>query len=504
MAINTMATYGRSLFSMILALFSSRWVLDSLGQTDFGLYNVVGSIIVFIIFLNSVMAGSISRFLAFSIGEGNDDDINCWFNTAFFIHLCAALGLIAVGWPIGEFVVRNVLSIPSFRFDACLAVFRISLISAFVSMLSVPFVAMFTAKQHMAELAIWGLLQTAFSFLVAFCLPSYRGDRLVAYSCAMVCIVVLIQLLQVMRAHQLFPECRIVMVKWFSKHRMMRVFSFSGWAIIDSCGAMLRNQGTSVLLNVFFGAKLNAAYGVANQVSAQTSQLSGALMNSFSPEITRCEGCGEREKMLLLSDQAGKFGTILMAVFTLPMLMEIDYILKLWLHNPPPYTGAFCRLILITFLFDRITTGVLFAVNAKGDVAGYQATVGLSQLLTLPLAWACLKCGFSPESVGYAFIMTTVLITIGRLFWLNRLFDVALVAWYRSVLLPICLVIVPALFAVSILHTVLCESFVRLCAVSAASGLVTLVLSIRFAMNSVQRQMLLNRLKMYLAISKWK
>jgi Na+-driven multidrug efflux pump len=152
--LNTAATYTRSVLAVALALFSSRWVLNALGQTDFGIFSVVGSLIIFIVFLNSVMAASAGRHYAFAIGQGNNTEVNRWFNAAFSVHLCLAVFLTLIGWPIGEYLISHVLNIPADRVQTSLGVFRVSLISAFVSMISIPFVAMFTAKQRIAELAV--------------------------------------------------------------------------------------------------------------------------------------------------------------------------------------------------------------------------------------------------------------------------------------------------------------------------------------------------------------
>jgi len=470
LVLNTAATYGRSVFALALALFSSRWVLNALGQTDYGLFSLVGSVIVFITFLNGVMAGSVARYFAYSIGRGDTLEVTRWFNTAVSFHLCFAGTLVLVGWPVGEYMITHVFNIPPDRIYACLWVFRFSLVSAFASMVSIPFVAMFTAQQHITETAAWGILQSILTFTLAYMLTQSSGDRLLFYAIGMVSIIVFIQSVMAFRAFSVFRECRIVTQMWFDQRRFREIFSFAIWNLIGSAGSTFRDQGVAILLNLFFGPKVNAAFGVAKQVSTQTNQLSSAMLGAFSPEITASEGRGDRQRMLSLSHRASKYGTILVMLFAVPLIAEMDYVLELWLREPPAYTSQLCRLILCTFLIDRLTTGYLLAVNAHGKIAAYQATVGVILLLTLPLAWFFLRLGYPPTSVGFAFIATSVVCTMGRALWVRRLFGEPLGRWVVTVVLPC--IIVGAFSSVAAMAPswLMAPSFVRLVSSTALSS----------------------------------
>lgn len=460
--LNTVATYTRSVLGAGLALFSSRWVLNALGQTDYGLFSVVGAIIVFITFLNTVMSGSAARHYAYSIGQGDLVEVCRWFNTALGIHLVLAAVLIVIGWPVGEYVVSHVLTIPADRISSCLWVFRLSLISAYVSMLSVPFVAMYTAKQRIAELAIWNMGHSLLMFALAWLLLQAPGDRLLYYASGMVGILVVIRLTQVVWALVAFQECRIHYHQWFHQSRIREIISFAGWNLIGSFGVILRNHGSAILLNLEFGPKVNAAYGIANQVSTQCDQLAAAMIGAFSPEITTSEGRGDRARMLTLAQRASKFGTLLVLFFTVPLMVEMDYVLRLWLRDPPLYSAMFCRLILVTFIIDRMSVGSMLAVIARGEIAAYQATVGTGLVLTLPLAWIFIKLGAPPTSVGVAFVVTIVAVSIGRVLWVRRLFGITVRQWANEVVLPCGVVAFVSTFAAIIPYLLLTTSFMRL------------------------------------------
>ncbi|HQQ87828.1 MAG TPA: MATE family efflux transporter [Smithellaceae bacterium] len=460
--LNTAATYTRSVIAVALSLFSSRWIFNGLGQTDYGIFSVVGSLIIFIFFFNNLMAHSAGRHYAFAIGQGDTEEVNRWFNTAVSIHLCFAVILTIIGWPIGEYFIANILNIPAERLATSLSVYRVSLIAAFIGVIAVPFTAMFTAKQRITELAVWSLLQTLLIFILAWCLNYVTGDKLLFYAICMVAIILFVQLIQISRAISVFNECKIDREKWFDKKRTGEIFSFAGWNLIGNLGGVLRDQGTAILLNLFFGPKVNAAYGIANQVSNQTTQLSGAMMGAFMPEITSSEGRGDRQRMLDLSLRACKLGTILIVIFAVPLIIEMDYVLKLWLINPPMHAALFCQLILFTFLIDRLSGGYMLAVHAHGKIAAYQATVGTVLVLTLPLAWLFLKIGFSPPSVGIAFVITMVIIALGRVYWVRRLFDVPVKIWFMSVLIPVSVVTIASAIGALIPRLFLSASLMRL------------------------------------------
>jgi O-antigen/teichoic acid export membrane protein len=438
--LNTGVTYARSVLGLGLALFSSRWVLQALGQSDFGLFNVVGALIVFVTFLNTVMAASAARYFAFAIGEGRPSEVRQWFNTALSVHIVMAICLVVIGLPIGEYVVSHFISIPEGRAETAHWIFRISLVTAFFSMVSVPFVGMFTASQKIAELAVIGMLQTAGSFILAFTMTRIQGDRLLFYSICSASILILIQILTIGLAYRIFRECKLSLSDWFNWARIRKIGSFAGWNLIGALGGTLQSQGSALLLNIQFGTKVNAAYGISNQVSVATNQLSAAMMGAFAPEITRSEGEGDRNRMLLLAQRANKFGTILVLLFAIPLFIEMDLILTLWLRTVPEHTAMFCRLMLIMFLFDRLTNGYMLAVAAHGRIAAYQMTLGGILLLSLPIAWLLLKFGWPAPSVVAASALTMLFCSVGRVLWVNKLFGISGKIWIVKTLVP-CLLI---------------------------------------------------------------
>jgi O-antigen/teichoic acid export membrane protein len=442
--LNTGVTYARTVLAFALALFSSRWVLAGLGQIDFGLFAVVGSLIACVVFLNGILAGSASRHFAYAIGKGNSDDVNRWFNTALFIHLLMPTVLILVGYPIGEYFIKHVLSIPPERVYACLWVFRLSLCSTFISMSGAPFLAMFIAKQRIFETAIWGIIQTVITFCFAYYLMRAHGDRLIIYSMGMVLIASVMILIQIGRAAVIFKECKITRCYWFDRTRAKELFSFASWSMIGSLGTMLRGQGSSIILNMFYGPRLNAAFGIANQVSGQAYTFTGAMTQAMGPELMTAAGHGDSQRVHDLSLQTCKFGVLLFLLFSIPIWIEMRNVLQLWLGSPPEYAIIFTRIMIVVLLVDTLTVGNMIAVSAYGKIRAYQATVGAMMFLTLPLSYCMLKWFHVPQAAVYAILITSVGCTIGRVLWGRILLNHSLGGWITSVLWRCLLVGVPS------------------------------------------------------------
>lgn len=492
---NTLITYTRSIIGAALAIFSSRWVLESLGASDFGLYNLVGAIIIFITFLNSVMSGSSSRHFSYEIGKGNLSEVNKWFNTSLSIHILIPFILIIIGLPIGEYCIHNIFTIDPQRINIAIWVFRMSLVSALISMLSVPFIAMFIAKQKIYEMALIGIFQSIIVFFLTYILLYIKGDKLLFYSIFMTTATILIQLIQIFRAYFLFPECKINKSYWFEKMRFKKILSFASWTLIGNAGGLLRNQGITILLNMYFGTKVNAAYGISNQITTQAGAFSQAMMSSMSPEIVASEGRGDRKRVIQLSLQTSKYLTLLVLFFSIPLLVEMDYILKLWLKNPPQYTSVLCRLMLLMFIIDKCTDGQMMAVNASGRIAKYQSTVGIALVSTLPIAWLFLFLGFDPPSVAYACILTMLVCGFGRIYWAKVLVGIQFFDWVKDVFVPSFLIgllsLIPAYFLISYYQ----ESILRLFYVVGSSCTVFIASTIIIGLNKKEKEFFYNIIK---------
>lgn len=442
---NVLATYGRSLFALIVGLFCGRWVLMALGPTDLGLSGVVGGLIGFFAVFNSLLASANTRFFSVAVGEASVaedktkglDECRRWFNTALVAHVVLAAVILSVGYPFGAWAVRNWLTIPADRVEACVWVFRISCLNCLVSMVNVPFSAMFTAKQKIAELTVYSVAQTACNFCFALYMVNHPGDWLVSYSAWTFALYSVPQALICLRALQVFPECRVMRRHFFCGERMGKVLKFTFWQSLTGLGCIFCTQGVQVFVNKLFGATVNASVTVSNRVQLHSTALTGALGSAFQPAIAVAYGAGDALRFRNLTNRASRFGVLCALVFVLPLVVGMREVLALWLKDVPPWAPELCRCALIAFAVEKLGFGQGLALNASGRIAGFQTALGLSMMAVLPLAWLLVSCGWDVPGVGAALVLTMAAGALIRVVFAARVLKLPVGPWIRQTLLPL-------------------------------------------------------------------
>ena len=459
---NVVATYGRSLYSLVVGLFTARWALNALGVTDYGLYGVIGGLVVFIGFLNGSLAGANARFYAVSIGAARvADDKNTaleecrrWFNTAFSIHTFLPAILILVGYPLGVWAIESFLTIPPDRIEPCIWVFRFTCITCFVGMVNVPFQAMYTAKQYIAELTIYSYVTTTLNAFFLYYMITHPSDWLVRFAAWGMCMAVIPQLLICIRSIYLFPECRVRYAYMWDMKRLREVTTFAGYNLLGGVCALLRVQGVNILVNKVFGPKVNASMAIGNSVNGHTSALGASLMGAFLPVITVAYGERDIEKMREFAYRACKLGALLILIFVIPIIAELDNVLVLWLKEPPRYTTFLCFCALIMHLMDVVTQGHMVAVNATGRVKEYQLNMTTISVLSLPVAILTVWLGGGVYGLGIALICVRLSISLRRVYYARKFAGLSGMIWLNKVILPLviltlisgCIALIPRMF----------------------------------------------------------
>lgn len=482
--LNIIATYGRSLYALAIGLFTARWALEALGHVDYGLYGVVGGLAAFISFFNSLLAVGVGRFYAISVGKGSVkgsegeglDDCHKWFSTAVTLHLMLASVLMLIGYPVGAWAVKNFLTIPADRVADCVWVFRFVCITCFLGMVTVPINAMYTAKQYIAELTIYSFATTTANAVFLYYIVTHPAIWLRQFALWSCMLAVLPQVIITLRGCFIFKECRFKLRYAFSLTRLCQLTYYCGWTALGFGGSMLRNQGIQVLVNMYFGPRVNASMAVANNVNGHTTTLSGAMLGAFQPAIVNAYGAGDLERMRALAYRAGKFSILLIMLFTIPLSLELKEVLRLWLINPPQYVYGLCLVMFIMTIIDQSATGHMMAVNARGKIAKYQAFLGTSLLLTLPLAWIFCALGGNVYWIAVALLATMTFCALGRVWFARDLVGMSAWYWIKRIVAPaavsgvICLAIgyIPQIFMAPsfiriVVTTLFCEvSFIPL------------------------------------------
>ena len=509
--LNILATYGRSIYALVVGLFATRWVLAGLGDVDFGLYGLIGGLMMFVSFLNGLMSLSVSRFYAVNVGVANKmvnsglglDLCRKWFNTAVFLHLVIPLILVLLGYPLGEWIVAHCLTIPENRVVACVWVWRFSCVSGFVAMLNVPFQAMYTAKQEIAELTIYSFVTTTLNAIFFFYMASHKSDWLVRYALWMCCTSIVPHIIIAVRAVFKYPECRFRFKYFWSTFRVLEIFRFAVARFWTAFSDVLLAQGQSLLVNKFLGPLFNASMRVSVSVSSQAATLSSSLMQAFWPAIANAAGEGNEETVRHMTFRACRFSTLLLLVFAIPLALESHEVLLLWLKTPPPSADLLCSVVLLCMVITHLTDGYWMAVMGVGRcVARYSWWIGWSGVLGFFITVALFLLGFGIGSVCYALI-------IGRLFTLSlrlylgwNLVGLSPKYWLQHVGLPIILIVVITISVGIVPQLLWNESLGRVALTTVVCETFFLPLVWRFSLNSEERNFILNKVRCFRRRSK--
>jgi len=447
-AVNIFATYGRSVFSMLCGLFSSRWILMSLGQTDFGLYGVLGGLVGFVAFMNGLLANAVSRFFCVCIGakkkaqqEGDDpnalEECRKWFSVAVVIHTVVPIVLVLIGYPLGIWAIDNFLTIPSDRVVACVWVWRYTCIASFVAMISVPFSAMYTAKQEIAELTIYSVLKTAGTVVFLYYMVCHPDDWLVKYAFGACLLSVLPQLAICISGYFKYEECRFNYSYIADKQKYYKLMFYAGANFWTAASNISAHQGQTILVNKMIGPMANAAMTVGNNLAAQTRTLSASLTSAFWPAIANAVGAKDLDKARMLSMMVCRIGTILLLIFAIPLSLESEEVMILWLKNPPEFAAQLCVLLLVAEVLDKTTEGHWLSFFAIGKIGLYSFVDGCTGIVGLIISFLLLFFGVGLYSVGIAFILMKILAIFIRLYFGKHITKLSASVWMRKVLLPI-------------------------------------------------------------------
>ena len=501
-ALNTIATYGRSMFGVVCGIFSTRWVLEALGQEDFGLYGVIAGMAIFVSFLNIQFSSALGRFYAISVGEAQKQSL-CdasleasreWFSTGVFIHTIFPLALVAIGYPIGIYAMQyGWLSIPIERLGDCIWLWRIVCITTFISMVNVPFQAMYVAKQFIAELTIYSFIQTIVRTMLIYCMTCFPGKWLVGYGWLMCATASIPHVIIAVRAFCVFQECRMRLRAAISLSRIWQLSRFAFWQAVGGIGFIASHQAMSIIVNNCYGARTAGAFAVSQTVSGEASSLTGALQSAFAPAITTVYGAGDVERARRMAFKVCKFGTLLTLMFGLPMMLEIDELLTLWLKNPPPNSALMCMSTIAFIAIEKLTCGHIAAVNASGQVAVFQALRGVLRLSVIPLALCAVLLGFSAPVAVVSLPLSAIIVDIGDVLVARSRIGMGARYWLFRIVLPIVVVAIIGLCIGLLPRCFLPMSFLRL----VISTLVTLAAfgasCCIFALDSSERRAILDK-----------
>lgn len=426
------------LLVMGVSLYTSRIILQALGFEDFGLYNVVGGIVTMFTFLNGSLAGATSRFITFELGRKNYERLNQIFNTALAVHIFIALIIVIFAETIGLWFFYEKMTIPPDRLDAAFWVYQISIFTCFITLTQVPYNATIIAHENMKIYAYVGVVEVIAKLAISYAIYLAPFDQLVFYALLLCILQISIMFFYRFYCSRNFPESKIKICREKPLYREM--LSYAGSDMIGQISVLAQGQGLNILLNLFFGPAVNAARGIAYQVQGAITQFSSNFMTAVKPQIIKSYANNDIDGMMKLVKNSSCFSFYLMWMISLPILLEADYILKLWLSDYPDHTVTFLRLIIILCLLQTIKTPRLTVFHATGHIKRLNLIVGIILCMAFPFAYIWLKLGGSPESVFWASIITFVVSEFASIAILKRYISYSIKEYLKAVYLKCAIV----------------------------------------------------------------
>lgn len=458
---NTLFLYFRMLLVLGVNLYTSRVVLKVLGFEDYGLYNVVGGIVSMFTFLNGSLGAATSRYITFELGKKNYERLNKIFNTALVIHIGIAILIVLLAETIGLWFFYEKMTIPADRLDATFWVYQISILTCFFSLTQVPYNATIIAYEDMKIYAYVGIAEVFLKLVVVFLLMISPIDRLVFYAMLLCMLQIGIMMFYRYYCNGHYSPCKIRIYK--DKSLFKEMFSYGGYDLIGNISGLAQGQGLNILLNMFYGPTVNAARGIAYQVQGAITQFSNNFITAVRPQIIKSYAEGNLETMMKLVKQSSCFSFYLMWMISLPVCLEADYLLSLWLGEYPDHTVNFLILVMVLCLIQTIKTPRTTIFHATGHIKWSNIVVGTILCAAFPLAYIGLKFGGSPESVFWMANLTMFLSEFASVFVLKRYIDFS-IRDYLSEVHGRCLLVAAVSFIVPyfLYDRWIDESFLRL------------------------------------------
>lgn len=483
-----MMLYIRMIFSMLVSLYTGRVVLQVLGVDDFGIYNVVGGVVVLFSFINNFLNTACQRYISMSI-VGKDATLpRRIFHTALFIHLIIALLFVLVTETVGLWFVYHELVIPEARFQAAVWLYHIFVLTTCISIIRVPFNAAIIAEEKMSFYAYTSIGETVLRLIIVYLLLIIPFDKLIVYALLHMAVagIMLLWYIRFSQAH--FNYCSISFK--YDRRYLKEMTFFSGWNLFGSVADIGYKQGTNIILNTFYGVALNAAMGLATTVRSMIFNFINNFQVASNPQILKDYSTGEFNTYSNLVYKVSKFSYYLMLFFALPAMLNMEYVLRLWLEDVPEYTTPFVMLGLIFSLTDCLHGPLWTSMMATGKIRNYQLVASTILLLNLPGSYLALYLGYSPLSIMVVQIVISVITLAVRLFYSVKYAHISARSYLSQVLLPILLVSAIACPLPYYISTFFDQSFVRLL-VTGSLSVICVLASVYFAgVNPSERQTL--------------
>ena len=482
---NTLLLYFRMLLMMVVSLYTSRVVLNSLGVEDFGIYNVVGGVVAMFSVISGTLSAAISRFITYELGKENQKKLNKIFSASVTIQLLLSLIIVILIESVGIWFLNEKMTIPLERMASANWVLQFSVITFVINLISVPYNAAIIAHEKMSAFAYISILEAICKLAIAFFIMISHIDKLIFYAILMCLVSIIVRFTYGHYCKKHFEECTYHF-HW-DKEILKNMFGFAGWNFIGASSAVLRDQGGNIILNIYFGPSVNAARSIANQVNGAITGFVQNFMTALNPQITKSYASNDRGYMMALIFQGARLSFYMLLLLSLPVLINTHYILVIWLKLVPEHAVLFVQLILIFAMSESISNPLITAMLATGKIRNYQIVVGAFQILNLPISYICLELGCIPESVLVVAIFISQICLAARLYMLRGLIGLSSKQYLKKVYFNILIVTFFSLIIPCILRRYMNDTFFAFVLITLTSLVCTLIVIYYIGCNRDER-----------------
>ena len=497
---NTLILYARMFLVMFISLYTSRIILKTLGISDFGIFNVVGGVVMMMNVVNSAMSVSTQRYLTFELGKKDYVQFTKTFSMCMNIFFLLCVLILVLGETVGLWFVNTYLIIPQERMEAANWVYQFSLLSCMCTLLSNPYNATIISHERMNVYAYIGITEVFLKLAIVYVLQIIQIDRLTTYGVLTFISSLTITLIYRWYCVKHFAEVRYSF--YWNRQLFKQLASYSGWNLFGSLSGVAKGQGLNILINIFFGPSVNAARGIAYQVNGVIQSFFSNFYTAVRPQITKYYAQGNKEDMFKLIFNSSKMAFFLILFISLPLVIETPFIIQLWLGQMPEYVVPFVRLVIVITAIDSMSTPLMTAIHATGNNRLYQFSVGLIMIMTLPISYIFLKSGYSPLSVFVISLVLSMISLFVRLGIAHRQIGLPFIEYtkhvvFRSFLVPSLAFIIPAW-----LHCIMQPGWIATVSVCSMCVVNSLCFAFFAGLSLSEQQVLANLLKNKLKINK--
>lgn len=448
---NTVFLYFRTIVILLITLYTSRVVLKTLGVVDFGIYNVVGGVVALFGLVSGALSAAVTRFLNIEMGRSNEQNLTNIFSSAITIHIALAIIIIIIAEAIGPWFICNHMTIPQERITAALWVFHCSIITFAVNLFSVPYNACIIAHENMKVFAYISIVEAILKLLIVYVLLLLPYDKLAVYGILMLCVAIIIRIIYQIYCRKQYPESRFHLL--FDWKMIRSMFGFASWNMLGSTSVLLADQGVNILLNIFCNPIVNAARGIAMQVNHAINSFSSNFMTALNPQITKKYGANDLYQYKQMMFNGSRFAMCLLTFISLPILVDTEYILHLWLEEVPEYSVNFVRLILLFSISESMSNTFTTGLLATGNIKKLMLTVAICRMMNFPLSYIGLVIFHQPEITILISICISQVNLLIRLQLLKSYIPVSIINYYIRIGIPLCLtLIIPFIVSVGLTH----------------------------------------------------